>query len=42
MKCITKLTNEDETEDITDQDKILEYEEQFYKTLYSNPTKNTI
>jgi hypothetical protein len=39
MKCITKLTDENDKE-ITEQDKILEYEEAFYKKLYSNPTKN--
>jgi hypothetical protein len=39
MKCITKLLNEDDTE-ITLPDKILEYEETFYKNLYSAPIKN--
>jgi hypothetical protein len=35
MKCITKLVNEKE-EEINNPDKILEYEENFYKKLYSN------
>ena len=35
MKCITKLINEEEQE-IDNPDTILEYEEQFYKNLYSN------
>ena len=39
MKCITKLIK-NETEEITDPDAILEYEESFYKTLYSVPTNN--
>jgi exonuclease III len=39
-KCITKLTNELDSSDITDSDEILKYEETFYKKLYSNPPKN--
>jgi exonuclease III len=39
MKCITKLIDEEENE-ITQSEKILEYEENFYKNLYSNPHKN--
>jgi hypothetical protein len=39
MKCITKLIK-DETEDITDPDAILVYEENYYKTLYSIPKNN--
>jgi exonuclease III len=35
MKCITKLID-DEQQVIDNADKILEYEEQFYKDLYSN------
>ena len=35
MKCITKLIDEEEQE-IDNPDKILEYEEKFYKELYSN------
>jgi hypothetical protein len=39
MKCITKLLKEDESE-ITNANEILEYEEKFYKKLYSKPEKN--
>ena len=35
MKCITKLIDEEDQE-IDSPDKILEYEEKFYKNLYSN------
>jgi hypothetical protein len=39
MKCITKLLKDDDSE-ITEAEKILEYEEYFYKNLYSTPIKN--
>ena len=38
-KCITKLLDENEQE-IGDPDKILEYEESFYKNLYSLKENN--
>jgi exonuclease III len=41
MKCITKLLKDDDTE-ITEPGKILEYEESFYKNLYSKPNKDPI
>ena len=39
MKCITKLIDDDNKE-ITEADKILEYEETFYKNLYTKTIKN--
>jgi hypothetical protein len=41
MKCITKLLKEN-NEEVTDQNEILNYEESFYKTLYSEPEKDII
>ena len=38
MKCITKLINEKE-EEISDPDKILKYEEDFYQNLYIQSNK---